>query len=222
MSWKQLRAYELAWLSELRYHEKNLLLLIRELDGLDFDYTSHFIDHAINTGALRTACDQPSAFAHRRLIQSTPKEFNNNNAVSVMCGIDYEAQFYAELRAYHDALYGFLLIKQIYRCTPEDAAVKEALLHDLNDIEPPSPEAPACPRPDDVERVFDTRVFSETPRIAARIKDFAPEYREIAKKNIEAFRRLNPYFPPFLLGFKHGDGIPHYCDVMAVHAQTQS
>ncbi|KDQ19778.1 hypothetical protein BOTBODRAFT_377122 [Botryobasidium botryosum FD-172 SS1] len=80
-----------------------------------------------------------------------------------------------------------------------------------DDSEPPSPDAPVRPRLDDVERVFDTQVFSEAPRVAALVREAAPKYREATKKNFEAFRTLT-YFSPFLLGFKRGDGIPRVRD----------
>ncbi|KDQ19780.1 hypothetical protein BOTBODRAFT_183823 [Botryobasidium botryosum FD-172 SS1] len=134
-------------------------------------------------------------------------------------GINYEAQFYAELRAYHEAKYAWILTKQISFSPPEFTSILDALLGDLNDIGPPPPHEPALPRPDDVERVFDTRVFFEAPRFAAFLSK-TTEPQEV-RKLIEEFRRLNPPFPPFLLGFKHGDQIPHFRDAQAIISRTR-
>ncbi|KDQ07142.1 hypothetical protein BOTBODRAFT_39066 [Botryobasidium botryosum FD-172 SS1] len=204
--------YEAAWLSKSLYHTRNLVLLIREHDGLDGSYTSLLIkdiirDEVIERGDQRQLTSNPHSF--RRRSQSPPKA--SNVVRSEMYRIDYEAQFYAELRAYHDAKYAWILLQEILRCPPTMTEVSDALLDDLNNMGPaPPPETPARPRPDDVERVFDTHICSDAPSMAALISDMGPELLKIVKTKIEVFRKIRHYFPPFLLEYKHGDGIPHF------------
>ncbi|KDQ19782.1 hypothetical protein BOTBODRAFT_377166 [Botryobasidium botryosum FD-172 SS1] len=143
---------------------------MQELDGLDFGYTSLLINHANLNHAL-----------------------NNEDRV---LSIDYEAQFYAELRAYRDAKYGWILVKELSSCPHQLTRIREALLGDLNDIGPPLPP----------------------PRLAAIISEIKSPER--AKAIADGFRRLNPHFPCFLLGFKHGDSIPHFRDAQAIISRT--
>ncbi|KDQ19818.1 hypothetical protein BOTBODRAFT_27243 [Botryobasidium botryosum FD-172 SS1] len=44
---EELGKYEAAWLSKLLYHTRNLVLLIRELDGLDDSYTSRLFEDIV-------------------------------------------------------------------------------------------------------------------------------------------------------------------------------
>ncbi|KDQ21532.1 hypothetical protein BOTBODRAFT_25970 [Botryobasidium botryosum FD-172 SS1] len=135
------RKLRLQWESKLRYHENNLVLLMGELDGLDVrcTYTSmlvEFWDEMAREG------DQSSASSRRRSTGSLLRGVNINIMRSKMHRIDYEAQFYAELRAWHNAKYASILIDQVLHCT--DSKALEALLDDLNSIDLPPPEAPAC------------------------------------------------------------------------------
>ncbi|KDQ09444.1 hypothetical protein BOTBODRAFT_37024 [Botryobasidium botryosum FD-172 SS1] len=145
----------------------------------------------------------------RRRSRSPPDAFSVARA-GTLC-IDYEAQFYAELRAYHDANYAWILVHEILRCPPDATGILDALLYDLNSVgASPPPEVPAHPRPDDVEQAFDLRIFWETPRMAAVTSEFKPDSMKKLQGKIEAFRSTSPYSPPFLIGYKHGDGIPHF------------
>jgi len=109
-----------------------------------------------------------------------------------------------------------VLIREISSCPHDLPDVLEALLDDWNSIGPLPPEEPACPRSDDVERVFDTRVFFDAPSLTALLRNESQK----AKESIEGFRRLNHYFPSFLRGLKHGDSIPRFRDVQAIATRT--
>ncbi|KDQ13889.1 hypothetical protein BOTBODRAFT_188332 [Botryobasidium botryosum FD-172 SS1] len=221
---KELEIIERSWRSNLEYHKNNLLLLIQELDGFGFGYTSLLVNNATSDGTI----EKPSSCSRRRRTLSLHEEFNTRP--SALRSIDYETRFmlsFVPIATYvshihpllsrcstptsYKANYACILIKQISYTSHRFAAIMKALLYDLNQIGPPPPHVPARPRFDDVERAFDTRVFFEAPRIAAIMEASIPP--QVLKGIIERFGQLNPYFPPFLLGFKHGDSIPHFRDV---------
>ncbi|KDQ19781.1 hypothetical protein BOTBODRAFT_377101 [Botryobasidium botryosum FD-172 SS1] len=52
MTRDEVSTLELAWWYKLCYHDSNLLLLIEELDGLAFGYTSLLINYARSNKAI--------------------------------------------------------------------------------------------------------------------------------------------------------------------------
>ncbi|KDQ19822.1 hypothetical protein BOTBODRAFT_379100 [Botryobasidium botryosum FD-172 SS1] len=104
---EELQRYEAAWLSKLHYHTKNLALLIREFDGLDNSYTSLLIEDVIRNNAVEKGDQRQSTLIAHSSRRRNRTPLKASNVRSEMHCIDYEAQFYAELRAYHDAKYAW-------------------------------------------------------------------------------------------------------------------
>ncbi|KDQ19823.1 hypothetical protein BOTBODRAFT_183858 [Botryobasidium botryosum FD-172 SS1] len=209
-----LRDYDAAWLSNLHYHQANLVLLIQEVDGLDNSYTSLLIKDIIRSreiemGDWRQGQSTLITRSFRRRKQTPPRA---SNAVQPgMYCIDYEAQFYAELRAFHDAKYAWILLQEAFLCLSTTRWMLDALLDELCNVGPtPPPQVPARPKLDNVERVFDTHIYADAPRMAALINAMDPGSWKVMQKKMETFREMRHYFPAFLMEHKHGDWIPHF------------
>jgi len=215
---KELEKYLLAWESKRNYHQENLRLLIDEHDSLGNGYSLELSKYT-PSNKMTTCMDnqvslQPShmSLRNRNRNVSLFSEVASRKPTEISY-IDYKAQFYAELRAWHDAMYARLLVGHTIHHignnpNPRDK-LTAAMVKDARNLGLPPAQLPACPKFDDMERVFDTEIFyAEEPNIVAGITEMEPEHRKMTEDAIETLRAQLSFFPPFIKGLKYGDGIP--------------
>jgi len=70
---------------------------------------------------------------------------------------------------------------------------------------PAPPHEPACPKPDDQERVHDTRYYLDEPNVTAYIASMGPELISIKIEADKLYHPILPYLPRSLKRIKAGD-----------------